>query len=239
MIDVLRRIKDLLVFENDDDFYFLQILQRKKENPQLGSNSRVIKNYYIGSIEYLESRYDEIKQLCELFNARAMLRLNKRSYSKVGFKTIQNVANSMANGEYSFIKKSYDRACGNGHNDKNKTWILDIDGEFTDEWLLGVLDDINSCSPEGNKLVVQLPTKNGIHLITKPFDLRDFSNKYSDIDIHKDNPINLFIPNDSINSNPKGNWIFEISSGFDGYRCQKCQNWVYKDNKKECSCEIK
>ena len=31
-IDVLNRIKPLLVFESDDDFYYLQILQRKKEN---------------------------------------------------------------------------------------------------------------------------------------------------------------------------------------------------------------
>ena len=53
MIDCINHIKDLLVFESADDFYFLQILQRKKENPQLGSNSRVIKNYYITSTQYL------------------------------------------------------------------------------------------------------------------------------------------------------------------------------------------
>ena len=194
MIDVFEKIKELIVFESDDDFYYLQILQRKKENPQLGSNSRVIKNYYIGSVDYLESRYEEIRNLCHQFNARAMLRLNKRSYSKVAFKTMQNIANSMTNGEYSFIKKSYDKACRNGHNDKNKTWIIDIDGDFDDEWLLGMIRFIDNCKPEGNKLVTQLPTKNGIHLITKPFDLQDFKNKYSEIDIHKDNPINLYVP---------------------------------------------
>ena len=194
MIDVFDKIKELLVFESADDFYYLQILQRKKENPQIGSNSRVIKNYYIGSVEYLENRYEEIKELCNKFNARAMLRLNRRSYSKVAFKTMQNIANSMANGEYSFIKKSYDRACGNGHNDKNKTWIIDIDGEFNEDWLLEMIHYIGNCKPEGNKLVAQLPTKNGLHLITKPFDLRDFKNKYPEIDIHKDNPVNLYIP---------------------------------------------
>ena len=130
MIDVFEQIKPLLVFEDKDDFYYLQILQRKKENKELGSNSRVIKNYYINNLEYFEKKYDEIKRLCDMFNARAMLRLNKRSYSKVAFKTIQNVANSMSNGEFEFIKKSYDRACGNGHNDKNKKWIIDIDGDI-------------------------------------------------------------------------------------------------------------
>ena len=49
MINNLKIIKSLLTFESKDDFYYLQILQRKKENPQLGSNRRVIKNYYINS----------------------------------------------------------------------------------------------------------------------------------------------------------------------------------------------
>lgn len=194
MVDVFDKIKELLTFEDSDDFYYLQILQRKKENPQVGSNSRVIKNYYIGSVEYLENKYEEIRGLCHQFNARAMLRLNKRSYKKVAFKTMQNIANSMANGEYQFIKKSYDRACGEGHNDQNKTWIIDIDGEFNDDWLLDMIHYIDGCKPEGYKIVTQLPTKNGLHLITKPFDLRNFRQEYPDIDIHKDNPINLYIP---------------------------------------------
>jgi len=194
MIDVFEKIKHLLVFESEDDFYYLQILQRKKDNPEIDSNSRVIKNYYIGSVDYLEKRYDEIKSLCNHFNARAMLRLNKRSYSKVAFQTMQNIANSIVNGEYTFIKNSYDRACGNGHNDKNKTWIIDLDGYFNESYIKSMVQFIDNCQPQGSKLVIDLPTKNGIHLVTKPFDLRDFKNKYPEIDIHKDNPINLYIP---------------------------------------------
>jgi hypothetical protein len=76
MIDNIQLILPFLKFESKDDFYYLQILQRKKENPQLGSNSRVIKNYYITSEKYLLDRYNEIKKLCEVFNARAMIRLN-------------------------------------------------------------------------------------------------------------------------------------------------------------------
>lgn len=194
MIDVLPIIKHHLTFESSDDFYYLQILQRKKENPQLGSNSRVIKNYYIPSLQYLEERYDEIKGLCNHFNARAMLRLNKRSYSKVAFKALQNIANSMSNQEYSFIPKSYDRACGQGHNDKNKTWIIDIDGSPGQRYIQEVIDHVNGCQPYGSNVLMELPTKNGIHLISRPFDSRTFTAIYPEIDIHKDNPINLYIP---------------------------------------------
>lgn len=194
MVDVLENIKGFLLFESDDDFYYLQIIQRKKENSGLGSNSRIIKNYYVGSISYLESKYDEIKGICKLFNARAMLRLNKRSYKKVALSTMVNIANSISNNEYSFIKKSYDRACGVCHNDKNKSWILDFDEAVDINNKTEVIDFINSLEPFGNKVLIELPTKSGIHLITKPFNLSTFSVKYPSISVHKDNPINLYIP---------------------------------------------
>jgi len=194
MVDNLRLILPFLKFESEDDFYYLQILQRKKENPQIGSNSRVIKNYYINSEEYLISHYDEIKKLCEVFNARASIRLNKRSYEKVGFKAMTNLANTMMNREYKFLKASYDRACGLGHNDNEKKWILDIDGDKTYEYLMCMEDLINSSKPDGKNTIVYIPSKSGLHLITKPFDLREFSENYKDIEIHKDNPTNLYIP---------------------------------------------
>ncbi len=194
MVDVLDVIKGFLLFESDDDFYYLQIIQRKKENSGIGSNSRIIKNYYIGSISYLESKYDEIKDICKLFNARAMLRLNKRSYKKVALRSMVNIANSISNNDYSHIKKSYDRACGVCHNDNNKSWILDFD-EYEDiNNKTEVIEFIDSLEPFGNKVLIELPTKSGIHLITKPFNLSVFSVKYPSISVHKDNPINLYIP---------------------------------------------
>jgi len=193
MINVFNDIKDMLIFESDDDFYYLQILQRKKENPQLGSNSRIIKNYYINNLEYLEKKMPEIIDLCNSFNARAMLRLNKRSYKKTAFKAMVNMSNSMANDEYKFVQKSYDRAVGQGHNDKNKKWILDIDEPYSEWFLDEIKQYLESIKPLGNKIIIQLPTKNGIHLITKPFNLQKFKQDFSGIDIHKDNPINLYI----------------------------------------------
>lgn len=204
MIDCLELIKDLLVFETNDDFYFLQILQRKKENPNLGSNSKVIKNYYITSTEQLIEKYDEIKSLCNMFNARASLRLNKRSFEKVAFKSLENFANVMQTKEYKHIINCYDKACGLLNNEKQKKWIVDIDrNELV--WLEHIINSVQESEPNGNKIIIQLSTKSGIHLITKPFNVIQFKenlkNKLSKyflgeitIDIHKDNPINLYIP---------------------------------------------
>lgn len=204
MIDCIELIKDLLVFETNDDFYFLQILQRKKENPNLGSNSKVIKNYYITSTEHLIEKYDEIKSLCNMFNARASLRLNKRSFEKVAFKSLENFANVMQTKEYKHIMNCYDKACGLLNNEKQKKWIVDIDrNELV--WLEQIINSVQESEPNGNKIIIQLPTKSGVHLITKPFNVIQFKenlknelSKYSmneiTIDIHKDNPINLYIP---------------------------------------------
>lgn len=192
MIDNYEKVIPFLKFDSPDDFYYLQILQRKKENPQIGSNSRVIKNYYITSVEHYLALKDEVVGLCNYFNARASLRLNKRSFEKVAFKALQNVANSMSNREYEFIKASYDRACGLGHNaGKEKTWILDIDEM---EHLPLVKDWLNENKPNGWKYYVEIPSKSGMHLITNAFDLRDFSREFPFIDILKDNPTNVFVP---------------------------------------------
>lgn len=195
VVDNLDLLIGFLEFDSPDDFYYLQILQRKKENPQLGSNSRVIKNYYIESKEYLISRYDEIKMLCEQFNARASLRLNRRNYEKVAFKTMVNVANSMQNRDYGFIRKSYDRAVGNGHAEPkgNAVWILDWDGDFSTIDNRRIVASINKSMPEGDKVLAFIPSKSGVHILTRPFDSREFRNEYPEVEIHKDNPTNLYI----------------------------------------------
>jgi hypothetical protein len=194
MIDNIDKILPFLKFESKDDFYYLQILQRKKENPELGSNSRVIKNYYIGSTDYLLAKYDEIKKLCTVFNARAMIRLNKRSYEKTSFKSLENIAGTMANKDYDKVSKSYDRACGLGHNDPIKKWILDIDEPFEIEKYSQLIVDIGHIEPLGIKHLETIKSKSGYHLITKPFNLEKFRIEYPEIEIHKDNPTNLYIP---------------------------------------------
>ena len=209
-IDNLNLLTPLLNFESPDDFYYLQILQRKKENPQLGSNSRVIKNYYIKSVDHLEKRYDEIKELCRLFNARASLRLNKRSFEKVAFKALLNISNTMMSRDYDFIGKAYDRACGQSSNEKReKKWIIDIDSDEL-PWKMDICNFIERCEPitGSKKVLCEIPSKTGVHIITKPFNRFQFSKEINEyissryqisgfdlnLDIHKDNPTNLYIP---------------------------------------------
>ena len=38
----------------------------------------------------------------------------------------------------------------------------------------------------------ELPAKSGYHIITEPFNLQQFKEKYPDIDVHKNNPTLLY-----------------------------------------------
>lgn len=59
MINNFDLIQNILSFEDPGDFYYLQILQRKKDinNTVSSSNYRVIKLYYISNIQELTTRF--------------------------------------------------------------------------------------------------------------------------------------------------------------------------------------
>lgn len=192
-IDNIDRILPFIVPESEDDFYFLQILKRKKENPELGSNSVVIRNYYIKSQEHLLKRYNEIKDICRATNSRAMITLNKKSFYNVAFKTFENMSHCMMNKDFTNISNQYDKAIGQTNADNKKKWIVDIDTKDTDfkEELTAY---VYALEPLGAKQLAFIPSKAGCHLISKPFNMQKFSEKYPDVDVQKNNPTNLFIP---------------------------------------------
>ena len=71
MVNNFGIIKPLLKWKTEDDFYFLQILQRKKDHSPFGkvngcnNNSRLIKSYYIKSLNHLEFIEPEVIELCK------------------------------------------------------------------------------------------------------------------------------------------------------------------------------
>jgi len=82
MIDNFKLIKSFLEFPNDDIYYHLQILRRGKDHPDMSAANRVIKSYFICSLESLDYVEEEIKKLCEFFGARAYINLAPKSIKK-------------------------------------------------------------------------------------------------------------------------------------------------------------
>ena len=178
VIDNFELIKPLLEFEQEDDeYYVIFILKRRKDNPEMKDNLKIIKEYYISSVDYLESKKEEIIKLCEIFNARAVINLNKKSYKNTAFMLLEKLSFSLS------------KIIG------PKRWILDIDEKLSEERIQQFCTFIHGLRPEGKKEIALLPSKNGWHLITTPFDLKTFNEQETfNFEIKKDNPTNLYIP---------------------------------------------
>jgi hypothetical protein len=196
MINNIELIKPLLNFENEGDFYMLYVFKRKKDQPEGERDNhqsvRTIKTYCVDSIEYLEKRYDEIKQLCEMFKARAYIHVQKQNHKDVSLDMMVSLAEKIRNGQTN-QKGLFDSVVGQIKT-YEKRWIVDVDSKDNKE-LLKVKLAIDSCPPFGkDKIISEIPTKNGYHLITDRFDVMEFNKHFPDTDIQKKNPTLLFLP---------------------------------------------
>jgi hypothetical protein len=196
MIDNIEIIKSLLNFENDGDFYMLYIFKRKKDQPEGERDNhqsvRTIKTYCIESVEYLDKRYDEIKQLCEIFKARAYIHIQKQNHKDVSLNMMVALAERIRNGQTK-QQHLFDSVVGQIKT-QEKRWIVDVDTKL---WITthAIHQYINECRPEGEKVEEVIPTKNGFHIITEKFDVNEFKKRYPEIDVQKKNPTLLYLPN--------------------------------------------
>ena len=201
MIDNLELVKPLLNFSETGDFYMLYVFKRKKDQPERERDNhqsvRTIKSYCIESIDHLERRWDEIKQLCEMFKARAYIHVQKQNHRDVSLNMMVALAQRIQDGNHR-QKGLFDSVVGQIKT-QEKRWIVDIDSKDTKE-LFNVKLAIDSCEPFGkDKILSEIPTKNGYHLITERFDVKSFSERFPEIDIQKKNPTLAYFP-DSLNT---------------------------------------
>jgi hypothetical protein len=196
MIDNINLIKPLLNFSDEGDFYMLYVLKRKKDQPEGERDNhqsvRTIKAYCINSIEYLDMRYDEIKQLCELFKARAYIHVAKQNHKDVAMNMITEIVTRIQSGQIN-QQHVFDSVVGQIKTTE-KRWIIDVDDKNV-RGLVPITSFIHSLRPEGDKVETCIPTRNGYHLITKRFDAEMFKKEYPSIDIQKKNPTLLYYPN--------------------------------------------
>ena len=194
MIDNFKLIKSLLEFPNDDIYYHLQILRRGKDHPELPAANRVIKPYFICSLESLDYVEDEIKKLCEFFGARAYINLAPKSIKKTTMLQLKYLAQRAYEGDFKKIWKSWNTCAGEIKGEEPR-WVVDIDTYMDYYESEAFMDFINNYIEPFNgdvKCLEWIPTKNGYHLITTPFNLQQFKEKYPDIDVHKNNPTLLY-----------------------------------------------
>ena len=198
-INNLEIIKPLISNCNEGEFYLLLIIHRPKDGVTKfdkdgnKNHQKTIKSYYVSNAEYLEKKMDEIMALCELFNARAYINLNKKSWKQITGKSIEILGHCVIRDEWKHARSVIDSACGEtGACDGKKSYLVDVDTKDESE-----VEVITKClydsRPIGDKIIAKIPTVHGCHLITRGFNPEDFRKFYpKEIDIHKNNPTLLY-----------------------------------------------
>lgn len=171
--------------EDGDTFWYTEILDRTRSSA--GSNHRrTLRMFHHTCRGHLLVMMPLIRTLCDATGARACIRLSPRSRKAVG-KMMLVLAAEMASGEtWASAPYLYARACGRTCIHGRKLWLYDVDeGQDSDDFLLNYL---------ARKIWLRcvIPSRTGRHYIVTPHDPN--GDPKVDIQLHKDNPTNLYIP---------------------------------------------
>lgn len=165
-LDNREKVRNLLRF-GKDTYYYLQILQRKKENPELALSEIKRWRLFITSPSVLDRADSYIEFLCKNLNARAYISVVPRNLEKYCKETAKEYINHLCTDEYSQVFRIGDRVA---LSDKTVKWrgvipcsrtLLDFDMKSLEK------EDARRFLEEEGKIKVEeiIPTKNGFHVI--------------------------------------------------------------------------
>lgn len=190
-----------LTFKEKTDRYIVHILRRPKdliEDPAMkaiGSNEhqRLLRTYYIDSLEYFDTKIPAIKELCITNRARAYILPQVRNNYECLLSLGEKVLETIRLGNFSVKPEHLLRsAYCEYHKSRDKQWILDLDDDCmteyifsknfggvslqTKQWTLEqvlelVKKNLVTCGKDP-ELAYVVKTKSGHHIITSPFNLQ-------------------------------------------------------------------
>lgn len=203
-IDNFDRIKSLMRFmESDKLFMHVQILRRGKDHPDLPAANKLIKAWVVRSAEHLDKIREDVVFLCEHYKARAYISCAPKSIEKLNTLIMCKLANNQHTGNVDNPWHVFNSACGELQG-VEKRWVVDIDTKDSD-----TLERIKECIDKiwvkanprdwGRWIgqtwwINEIPTLNGVHLITRPFDLKAFNEIFPDVEIKKNGLTALYVP---------------------------------------------
>ena len=189
---------------DDDKFYTVEIISRKTDNPEQKGDQHSIRVYYINSIAGLDKYRNEIIKLCEVFNARAYISVNCKSYEAVTKANLVELANRIQHDDFKKPYSLFESCAGKYTNRSKQLWILDVDKDNADRMNMSVDDLVDfykriiekECKPY-KPIVYVIPTKTGKHIICHPFDTVKFFDGFpigvsQEALIKKNNPTLLY-----------------------------------------------
>lgn len=196
MINNIKQLRELLPYHQDGDNIFnVLIIHRKKDSPK--NKGKLVDRFIVRSYEQLYSIMPDIVNSCEQHKARAYINLNPKSEYKILLTLNTIVARKIFNNDTSDLKNIFWKALGNTPTVKEcRTWVVDIDlkDKVIIERIHDYIDELSYKYSNKNAVIKKIETKQGCHLITRPFNLKDFHDAFPDIEVKKDHPTLLYLP---------------------------------------------
>lgn len=161
-------------FVSEDVFFLGEIITRKKENPEQTKSAKIVETIFLKKVDSLMRKKDYIIKICNAINARFYLYINPRSHKRVTLEMAHRLTDMIRREEFLCNLQIAEKMAGKTPNGR-KYWVVDIDTQSKEDQKL-IEESISDCLPDvgQSKVILRIPTKNGIHLITKPFDKKDF-----------------------------------------------------------------
>ena len=201
-IDNFEIVKSLMGFEEKDNmFVHVQVLRRGKDHPDLPAANKLIKAWVVRSREHLDKIKEEVVFLCEHYKARAYVSCAPKSIAKLNTLIMRKMADNLHTGNVINPWHVFNSACGELQG-VEKRWVMDVDDKDIADSVLLEIDRlwVNAHPQDWGKpresgwLVCKIPTLNGAHFISRPFNLQEFMKRFPDVEAKKNGLTALYVP---------------------------------------------
>ena len=178
--EIFRPFMQLPEEKGGDAYYVIELIRRGKDCPDLPAANYHFKNYYIDTLKKYDRVQEEIRTLCRTLRLRAYVSVSCKSFRQVAMNTIAEMSRRAALDDFRRPYAVFESCSGKFVDKSDKHWVVDVDdcsvpGEL---WSKGKAwdcrDVLSICRPTGDKVELVLPTRSGVHLIVRPFDLHHF-----------------------------------------------------------------
>lgn len=184
--DLIVKFLEGTVVMEKNDFFFVQILKRRKDNPEMTEHEINIDNIYITSFKDFKKKKDRIVKTCEVNNARCLIRLGKRNFEFLSTKLVQEIGSIQEKKAFHKIVSAFTSVCGSYPSSKKKLWMIDVDDMTIYEEVKTLLENIT-------KIHLIVPSKTGAHIVINGFnpDLWPYPEKDPRVGLMKEATTNL------------------------------------------------
>ena len=168
VLDNYNELSPFIKFTDPDIFYFLQVLKRKKDNPEMKRSTIKVYSKFITRQDTFDRAYKDVKLICDTDNARAYLSIVPRSLEKFTKECCLEDTRRVCSGSLDATYKMPDEIALISKvvkKDQN-IWLLDVDS--------GV-DEVLEYLKTKKELIFlgQVETFSGAHVFCKPFNYVD------------------------------------------------------------------